>query len=274
MSCQFIPDDPSVTLATRFLPRLDSDAAAGIAAVIAAGGTLTGAQQTACNTLIVGLKAEGIWTNTDLIYLYVGGTSAAHAVNWRTPGTYNITWYNSPTHSANGVQFGGTAHGRTGYNPNTQSVNPADSGMFAYINSVGSGNRPIIAAQNDPTTLEMLMLHSSGNEFNSNLGLYAGRPGSNPALSANACVVSQRNSTTQARRFINGTKTTTTTTGCGTTSVNLELYIGCYNAGGFPALYSNARQAMCGLYRGAWSDAQQTAFSTLVNEFQTSLGRA
>lgn len=252
----------------------DASAQAGINAVIAAGGTLTGAQQTACNTLIVGLKTEGIWTNTDLIYLYVGGTSAAHAVNWRTPGTYNITWYNSPTHSANGVQFGGTAHGRTGYNPNARSVNPADSGMFAYINSVGSGNRPIIAAQNDPTTLEMLMLHNTANDFHSMQGLYAGRAPTHPSFTANACVVGQRNSTTQTRRFINGTKTTTTTSGCGTASVNLELYIGCYNYGGSPALYSNARQAMCGLYRGAWTDAQQTAFSTLVNAFQTSLGRA
>ena len=274
MSCQFIPDDPSVTLATRFLPRLDSDSAAGIAAVIAAGGTLTGAQQTACNTLIVGLKTEGIWTNTDLIYLYVGGTAAAHAVNWRTPGTYNITWYNSPTHSANGVQFGGTAHGRTGYNPNTVGVNASASGLFGYINSLGSGTRPLIAAQDDVATLEMLLLHSAADEFNSNIGLYAGRPGTHPTFSANGCLVSQRNSNIDFRRFINGAKTTTATPGGGTASVNLSLYIGCYNYMGSPALYSNSRQAMCGLYRGVWTDAQQTAFSTLVNAFQTSLGRA
>ncbi len=252
----------------------DSDAAAGIAAVIAAGGTLSGAQQSAANTFILGLKANGIWTTTDLLYLLMGGTAAAHAVNWRSPGTFNMTWYNSPTHSANGVQFGGTAHGRTGYNPNTQSVNPADSGMFAYVNSVGSGSRPMLAAQSDPSTLEMLMLHNSGNEFHSMQGSYAGRAGTHPSFTGNSCVAGQRNSTTETRRFINGVKTTTSTPSCGTTSVNLEIYAGCYNYGGSPVLYSNARVALLGLFRGAWSDEAQTAFATLATALQTSLSRA
>lgn len=255
-------------------PSYDADALTAFAAVEATGVTLTTPQKTAANTFIVGLKENSLWTGIDLLYMCIGGTSASHAVNWKTPGTYNITWYNSPTHNANGVQFGGTAHGRTGYNPNTAGVNPANSGLFGYVNSVGSGTRPIIAAQNDPTTLEMLLLHNSINEFHSMQGLYAGRAGTHPSFTTNNCVVGQRNSTTETRRFINGTKTTTSTGGSGTTPVNLALYIGCYNYGGSPLLYSNARLALIGAYRGAWSDAAQTAFAALVNNLQTALSRA
>ena len=204
----------------------------------------------------------------------MGGTAGAHAVNWRTPGTYNMTWYNSPTHSANGVQFGGTAHGRTGYNPATVGVNPADAGLFGYINSIGSGLRAILCAQNDPTTLEMLLAQNGSNELLLQQGTYAGRPVTHPTFTSNSCIVGQRNSTTEIRRFINGTKTTTATSAGGTSSVNLALYAGCYNYGGSPALYSNARVALMGAYRGAWSDAGQTAFSSLVNALQTALSRA
>lgn len=276
MGVLFLPDDASTIYPVRFLPRdlYDADTVTAIAAVEAAGGTLTTAQKSACDTFIRGLKSNSIWTNTDLLYLLVGGTAASHAVNWRTPGTFNMTWTNSPTHSSNGVQFGGTAHGRTGYNPNTQSVNPADSGMFAYVNSVGSGNRPLMAAQSDPSTLEMLILHNTANEFHSMQGSYAGRASTHPSFTGNSCIVGQRNSTTETRRFINGTKTTTSTPACGTASVNLEIFAGCYNYGGSPTLYSNARVSLLGLYRGAWSDAAQTAFSTLAANLQTALGRA
>ena len=62
---------------------LDVDAAAGITAVEATGATLTGAQKAAANTFIVTLKTAGIWAKFTAAYLFIGGTSAAHAINFQ-----------------------------------------------------------------------------------------------------------------------------------------------------------------------------------------------
>lgn len=254
----------------------DAAAVAGIAAVEATGASLTVAQKDAANTFIVGMKAQGIWTGTDCLWMILGGTAAAHAVNWRQPGTYNMTWVNSPTHSANGVQYGGTAYGRTGYNPNTVGVDATNAGMLCYVNAVGSGFRPLLAAQSDISTREMVMalLTEPGNELIYAQGLYSARTATFPSSASNATLVGQRNASTDHRRFISGTKTAETTGAAGATSVALEIYAGCYNTDVGPVLYSNHRAALLGIYRGAWSDAQQTAFASLVTAYQTALSRA
>lgn len=274
----FIPDDLSATYPVRFLPRspaYDSDAAAGIAAVEAAGGTLTGAQKTACNTLILGMKAQGIWTNTPLLYLLVGGTAGAHSVNWRTPGTFNNAWFNSPTHSTSGVAYSGTAHGRTGFVPGSQGVDSASVVAFGYVNSMGSGNRPIIAAQSDPSTCELILMHNASNENYLQSGAYTARSSTHGAVkTTSGLFASQRRSATVIDWYNDGTKTTITTPASGTSSVPLELFTGCYNYGGSPALFANNRVALTGLAKGAWSDAQHLAFATMVSAFQTALSRA
>lgn len=253
----------------------DADAAAGIAAVLAAGGTLTDAQKTACNTLIVGMKAQGIWTNTPLLYLLVGGTSGAHAVNWRTPGTFNMTWTNSPTHSASGVAYSGTAHGRTGFIPGSQGVDSASVVLFGYVNSVGSGNRPIIAAQSDPSTCELILMHNSANENYFQSGAYGARAGTQGAVkTTSGLFAAQRRSATQVDWYNDGAKTTTTTASTTSGAVPLELFTGCYNYGGSAALFANNRVALLGGAKGFWSDAQHTAFSSLVTAFQTAFSRA
>ncbi len=48
---------------------LDAATAAWVAAVIANGGTVSGARQTLVNTLIVGLKADGTWSKLDRLWL-------------------------------------------------------------------------------------------------------------------------------------------------------------------------------------------------------------
>ena len=128
-----------MTLATRFLPRFDSDAAAGIAAVLAAGGTLSGAHQSALNTFIVGLKDNGLWSGFFGLYLFVGATAASHAVNWKSPGTYNVTWANSPTHDANGVTGNGTtSYGYTTGLTGTQTGNLL--GLSVYNRTTNSSS--------------------------------------------------------------------------------------------------------------------------------------
>jgi hypothetical protein len=48
----------------------DADTTAWVSAVIANGGTVSGGRQTIVNALIVGLKADGIWTKLDRLWLF------------------------------------------------------------------------------------------------------------------------------------------------------------------------------------------------------------
>ena len=67
-------------------PAVDPDAQAFITAAAITDPT----QQSAINTLVVDLKGYSIWTKFKAIYPVVGGIASSHAVNLKTPGTYNL----------------------------------------------------------------------------------------------------------------------------------------------------------------------------------------
>jgi hypothetical protein len=110
--------------------RLDPDAAAYIAAVEAAGGTVTAIQSAAINVGIREGKAQGWWASLRRIYLPIWGIAAPNAIcmKSRTSGTY----VGGVTHASGYVQGDGT----TGYlNTNTdfltQGLSASTGLMFA-----------------------------------------------------------------------------------------------------------------------------------------------
>jgi len=78
---------------------IDPDAQAFITAASITDPT----QQAAINQLVVDLKGYSIWTKFKAIYPIVGGTASSHAVNLKTPGTYNLTFATGWTHSSTGM---------------------------------------------------------------------------------------------------------------------------------------------------------------------------
>jgi hypothetical protein len=80
----------------------DIDAQAVITAIEATGVTLTISQKNACNSRVLAFKANGTWTSLNFYYGFLGGTANSHRINWRSPGTSDITWVGSPNHSAAG----------------------------------------------------------------------------------------------------------------------------------------------------------------------------
>lgn len=89
----------------------DPDADAFIAANISAGGTLSPSTKTLITTAVIQLKAKSLWGLRGAIYLYVGGTAGAHALNLYNPATFTITWSGGITHNSNGVTFDGSSGG-------------------------------------------------------------------------------------------------------------------------------------------------------------------
>jgi hypothetical protein len=107
---------------------VDADAQAFFNRVTAAGGTLSGTEQTAVNTLVVQMKADGTWTPMKAIYPMVGASAAACAQNLKSSsftGTFTSGW----TFASTGVTGNGTsAYMDTNLNPNTTMTN-----YFAHL---------------------------------------------------------------------------------------------------------------------------------------------
>jgi SPP1 family predicted phage head-tail adaptor len=113
---------------------VDADAAAFFARVTTAGGTLTTTEQNAVNTLVVQMKADGIWTKMKAIYPMVGGGQGNPAEACRQnlksasfTGTFTSGW----TFASTGATGNGTsAYMDTNFNPNTSSN--VDSKHLSY----------------------------------------------------------------------------------------------------------------------------------------------
>lgn len=92
-----------------------SESDAVIAAIEATGITLSSSQKDACRNRINSMISSGIWSKRIAYYGFLGGTAGSHAINWKSPGNYNISWNGTLIHGLTGVQ----GNGSTGYG-NTQ----------------------------------------------------------------------------------------------------------------------------------------------------------
>jgi hypothetical protein len=89
----------------------DPDAQAFITAAAITDAT----QQAAINTLVEGMKTDGVWTKMKAIYPFVGGTASTHKYNLKDPrdldAAFRLVFNGGWTHSSNGA----TPNGTNGY---------------------------------------------------------------------------------------------------------------------------------------------------------------
>jgi hypothetical protein len=76
-------------------------------AFITAANITNPTQQSAINTLVVGLKTDGLWTKMMAIYPFVGGTATSHKYNLKDPRdldvAYRLTFGGGWDHSSYGI---------------------------------------------------------------------------------------------------------------------------------------------------------------------------
>jgi hypothetical protein len=120
----------------QFVP--DSDAQAFFDRVTTAGGTLSNAEKTAVNQLVLDMKDDGIWTKMKAVYPMVGASAAACAQNLKSSsftGTFTAGW----TFASTGVNGNGTsAYMNTNLNDNSiLSLDFAHISIYSRTNSDG-----------------------------------------------------------------------------------------------------------------------------------------
>ena len=117
----------------------DADAQAFFDRVTTAGGSLSTTEQDAVNTLVVQMKADGIWSKMKAIYPMVGASAAACAQNLKSSsftGSFSSGW----TFASTGVTpNGSSATFNTGFNPLTEGLNANSNHHSVYLRTINSG---------------------------------------------------------------------------------------------------------------------------------------
>jgi hypothetical protein len=242
----------------------DADAQAFFDRVTTAGGTLSATEKTAVNTLVVGMKADGIWTKMKAIYPMVGASAAACAQNLVSAsftGTFTAGW----TFASTGVTPNGTsAYFNTTLIPSI--ILPFPSLHFSKYNR-----------NNDLTGNKVDGVFQSSNSSFVQIN-YSG--GFAIAGSINALIVYTPSSTTGffiitrtatdlLNLFRNNINIGSTSSSQPTTFPNLEINIGNRNPNSF---YNSYECAFSSIGEGL-NNTESSNFYTRVQAFQTTLNR-
>lgn len=244
-------------------------------AVVSQSGALTSTEKYAIDVLSRKMNRYDIWDKCKAVYPVVGSSAAAHSINLVNPGTYTVTWVNTPTHTSTGVDYNGSnEYGISGVIPNQISAGNVHMGVYLRQGTLEDGRFDFSMTDAADFNLTMYLGLSSGVSY-----LYL-NGGSDTDASWNAGSVKGfwvgdkvENSGTVYRMFFSGsflgTEDRTTTN-----RVNSSIgpYLGCRNSSGTPANYSNRE---CAFYTIGTSitASLQVNYYDIVQEFQTTLGR-
>jgi hypothetical protein len=241
-------------------------------------------QANAINNLVIGLKADGLWTPMQALYPFVGGTAFTHKWNLKDPRDLNVAYrlqFNGDgvVHSSNGVVFDGVnSYGDTNY-VNLQS---GEFGAYSRGGTLGIGGRysvnwqggdypiywlPNIELYANNYTLSGFFSNGIENEngvggsvANANLGFSAISSGG------------------QLKLYRNGTLVFSLTPSSGTNALPIPLWLGGVNyaaEGDSPSNpnYFNSQLAFAFITATVLDATQNTNLYNRVQAFQTALSR-
>lgn len=123
---------------------LDNDAKSYIDSLKVNGASLTYSEELAINDFILDLKGLGsttnntdVWNSTEVMYPFIGGLAATHALNARNLGTFDATYQGTLTHDSSGVSgWGASNYIKTGYTPSTHgSLNNSHASFYSQTDN-------------------------------------------------------------------------------------------------------------------------------------------
>ena len=239
---------------------VDSDAQAFITAASITNPT----QQAAINTLVVDLKSYNIWTKFKAIYPIVGGVASSHAVNLKTPGTFNLTFASGWTHSSTGMTPA-NAYADSNLNVST-NLSQNSTHISVYIRTNNTSNAAAISASRATAPILNLFPDFSGLSYfrvnSDNLGAGFSTGGSHLGL-----WVANRISSSEIRNYRNTTRYINAVTSTGLRNANVWLG----STPDFADYYIN-QYAFASIGDGL-TDTDAANFYTAVQAYQTTLNR-
>lgn len=241
---------------------------------ITAAGITNSTQKTAINDLVIGLKADGLWTKMKAIYPFVGGTATTHKFNLKDPrdldAAYRLLFVGGWTHSSTGAKGDGVSgYANTYLNENTE-MTLNDEHISVYSRTNTDGLFCDIGVTNDASPLiESNIFSKYINAFyprinNTNAGIAN-------TISSTGLFISNRVSSTEIRASQNNVLKIISSNSI--SKVNRNYYLLALSSPTANAsLYSPRELAFTTIGSGL-TDAEMSNLYTRVQAFQTALSR-
>ena len=253
----------------------DPDAQAFITAAAITDPT----QRTAIDTLVKGMKADGLWTKMKAIYPFVGGTASAHKWNLKDPrdldAAFRLVFNGGWTHSANGATPNGTnGYADTKFNPFSNSLTTASAHLSYYARTQATTSDPAEIGNFGVGNIGLVLQSkssSSSNRYFYNFSFAASRI---VAVAPVGFMMGSSVSNTRRDLYLNGTSVANNTTTDTITFLNYNLFLGAANINNSSvASYTNSQCAFASIGNGL-TDTDASNLYTRVQAFQNSLNRA
>ena len=241
-------------------------------AFITAAGITDLTQQSAINTLVIGLKTDGLWTKMKAIYPFVGGTANAHKYNLKDARDLNdafrLTFSGGWTHTSTGATPAGNGYADTFLIPS--SVLSLNSTHLSYYSRTNVSAQQVEIGITD-VGRDLYVLYSFAGNAYKGINAVATILGTLFTPTTGLLIGNRINATTE-KYYWKGTLTDTITKNSVSLS-SLKIYLGAYNnyATG-PTFYSTKQTAFASIGDGL-TDTEAANFYTRVQAFQTTLGR-
>ncbi len=241
----------------------DSDASA----FFTAAGITNALQKNAVNTLVGDLKTNSLWTLGSIINPVVGGNSTTHAVNLKSPGTFDLGFNGGWTHASTGMTPNGTTgYATTGWVPSTQ-IGTGYMSLGAYSRSNIDADNVLMSANSGTNTKFSELTPRTGGQFYG--AASSGTHGQVSNTDSRGWFFASR--TGASAMFIQKNATQTTNTHA-TQVPTVQIYVGARNADGVTDRYSNREIAFVWV-GSALSTTQASTLYTIIQRYQTILGR-
>jgi hypothetical protein len=250
---------------------LDPDAEAFLTAASISDATITNA----IDTLVKGLKTNNLWVKFHAIYPFVGGTATTHKFNLKDPRDLNeafrLTFFGGVTHSATGADPNGTTgYAETYVNPTSYGTSDIHLSFYSRENTSAGTDRVDIGTVSGAVNRFWLSAGlSNTNSPTSGLGgTLAATTGAADGFFV-GCLTGGTVSNNTNALYKNGSSIASATS---TMQVTQNATIHLFKCNGVAGGFSNRECAFASIGHGMTA-GQVAIFNTLVQAFQTTLGR-
>jgi lysophospholipase L1-like esterase len=245
---------------------------------IDSAGITDSGQIAAINALVDDLISSKIWWRFSAIYPFVGGTAAAHKLNLRDPRDLNaakrLTFNGTPTHDANGITWTSGAYADTNFGQSQNNFLVVNTSLHYY--SRNTPGTPGIDMGYYASASYWLGIKFSGNSYTT-INDADGSGVSESYTDIGLFTTSRANNPVSRGFFRNGSLLRNTTSAFNSGVPSGNVYLGAAQniagGGGMSLLPSDRNCAYAAIGYGL-TDSEEAAHYTIIQAFQTTLGRA
>ena len=240
---------------------LDPDAQAFLTAAGITDATIT----SAINTLTLSLKANNLWTKMKAVYPFVGGTASTHKWNLKNPldtnAAFRLTFVGGWIHSSIGAKGNGINANANTYILGGTNILKEDAGIGEYSTTESVNT----SAFGISSTFHIHLRYPDNNTYY-RIGDTVGYSTNNGT--SKGFFHGYSNPTNSSTAFFNGTLKNTFT---GSTNFSaLNVYFG----GDFNVFGGDDRNLAFAFVSGGLNNTEASNLYTIVQTFQTTLGRS